>query len=264
MTSTTCAKHLNNILPTIPFNHYGFIESKLLHLVSSFLEDRYEKVENISKYLSDDIQAYNCNNKTSVIDYIVKNVFDVFPISNIQAIGRKNCARVSYTEGFKIISENFYCNNNYEICYIETYYDSIPNPHMIININEAVKSVKILKLTMEFLEADIHMNYDKQYQLLSDDAYCFSAKGKENVSLMQRENTLTTGNSYSVPYPVIVDNSNNCVSLDFNAYPSGQDIINRGTDIMYVDLEIMKIIRIDTLRHTLRQPEWVIKHFTQE
>jgi hypothetical protein len=93
---------------------------------------------------------------------------------------------------------------------------------MIININEAVKSVKILKLTMEFLEADIHMNYDKQYELLSDDAYCFGAKGKDNVSLMQRENTLTSGNSYSVPFPIIIDINNNCVTLDFNAYPANE------------------------------------------
>lgn len=262
-TTSTCPVHLNITLPAMPFDHYGLLESKLLHLLSSFVEDKYERIVNISKYLSDDIQAYNCSNKESVVDYILNNLIDIFPILTVQAIGRKNCVKVVYVEGYKIISECFYYNSNYHICYIETCYDSIPNHLMIIDINEGIKSSKILKLTMEFLEADINMNYDKQYQLLSDDAYCFSAKGKDNVSLMQRENTLTSGNSYSVPYPIIVDVDNNCVSLDFNAYPSDQkDVINKGTDIMYVDLEIMKIKRIDTLRHTLTQPDWVVKHFS--
>jgi hypothetical protein len=79
---------------------------------------------------------------------------------------------------------------------------------------------------------------------------------------MQRENTLTTGNSYSVPSPVICDTKNSCVILDFNAYPAEEptEQNNKGTDIMYIVNQ--KIQRIDTLRHTLKQPQWVINHFT--
>jgi len=36
----------------------------------------------------------------------------------------------------------------------------------------------------------------------------------------------------------------------------------RGTDIMYCDVREDKIVRIDTLRHTLEQPPWVKHHFS--
>jgi hypothetical protein len=153
----------------------------------------------------------------------------------------------------------------YEIYRIQSYYDSMPYDNIIIDYNYANKSIQLLALAIQFLQADIHLDYDTQYSLLADDAYAFSAYGKDNVSLMQRENTLTTGNSYSVPYPIIVDTDNDCVVLDFNAYPADEPKrINKGTDIMYINLNHMKIQRIDTLRHTLSQPSWVIQHFSNK
>ena len=189
----------------------------------------------------------------------------ILPISTIQANGRKHCVTVTYHDGYQIISECYYYNMEYEIYRIQSYYDSMPYDNIIIDYNYANKSIQLLALAIQFLQADIHLDYDTQYSLLADDAYAFSAYGKDNVSLMQRENTLTTGNSYSVPYPIIVDTDNDCVVLDFNAYPADEPKrINKGTDIMYINLNHMKIQRIDTLRHTLSQPSWVIQHFSNK
>ena len=273
-TFLTTPLSLNIQKPTTPFNHYGMIESKLLYKTSIFLRDKYEHIiaeessslnDDILMYLADNIKAYNCSNKESVYDYIITNITTlVLPISTIQANGRKHCVTITYIDGYKIMSECYYYNHNYEIFFIQTYYDSIPAENMIIDFNEALKSVKLLSIAMEFLQADIYLDYDTQYRLLADDAYCFSAKGKENVSKMQKENTLTTGNTYSVPYPIICDSNNSCVTLDFNAYPADEpNCIKKGTDIMYIDLIQNKIQRIDTLRHTLSQPQWVLNHFTK-
>jgi len=269
---------LNVPIPDNPFKHYGQIESKLLYLTSMFLKHKYEHhiasssssstsstsstSSDLLTYLADNIKAYNCLNKESLYDYIINTKSFIIPISTIQANGRKHCVTITYIDGFQIMSECLYYNNNNEIYFIQTYYDSNPLDNVIIDYKDALLSTQLLSIAMEFLQADIHLDYDTQYRLLADDAYCFSAKGKDNVSIMQRENTLTTGNSYSVPYPVICDTKNSCVILDFNAYPAEEptEQNNKGTDIMYIVNQ--KIQRIDTLRHTLKQPQWVINHFT--
>lgn len=270
-----CPVSLNIPLPLEPFKHYGQIESSLLYLTSCYLRDRYNHIissslsssDLITKYYDDNIEAYNITNKDDVNHYIINNKsLFILPILTLQVNGRKHTVTITYPDGYNIMSECIYYNISRKIYRIVSYYDSIPINNILIHDNDIIiKSIQLLSLSMEFLQADIHLDYDTQYRLLSDDAYCFGAQGKDNVSLLQRDNTLTTGNSYSVPYPIIVDTINNCITLDFNAYPADEpNVINKGTDIMYVDLDNMKIQRIDTLRHTLSQPSWVMKHFSEQ
>ena len=89
--------------------------------------------------------------------------------------------------------------------------------------------------------------------------------GREGILEAQREG-IEGGTTYTVPFPLNVNLDANCVSLDFYAHNSKNSDASkqrqRGTDIMYCDVREDKIVRIDTLRHTLEQPPWVKQHFS--
>lgn len=164
----------------------------------------------------------------------------------------------------------------------------------------ALKSLRILNLAMKFLKADVHQDRPTSYAMLAHDAVAFGEQGKEDIAAIMKTGN-DAGTTYSVPFPAMVNVDANCVSLDFYAYSPPPTISSspsdatssisasdetapisqsstalatqqdddvqsikrmRGTDIMYVDIYTDKIVRIDTVRHTLTQPDWVKRHFS--
>ena len=109
------------------------------------------------------------------------------------------------------------------------------------------------------MKADVVQDIDSQRDLLSTDAIAFGVRGRENIIAVQMDG-IKSGTTYSLPFPIQVNIHANCASLDFYSHNKG--VTERGTDIMYLDLLSEKVVRIDTLRHTLSQPAWVKQHFT--
>jgi hypothetical protein len=127
------------------------------------------------------------------------------------------------------------------------------------NSINALKSARLLRLATDFLQADVSQDLETQYDMLSDDAIAFGVKGRDNIITAQKEG-IDAGTTYTLPFPIQVNIDNQCVSLDFLSHKNG--VSERGTDIMYFNLLHSKVVRIDTLRHTLNQPQWVKTHFT--
>jgi hypothetical protein len=241
-----------------------------LNRASKFLLHRYLGYKTISEYLTDDISAYERDGARNIVEFIGDFQFP-FPVESIKADAINSLVKVDYcsARSTPVFSELLYFDEG-KIKWIQTTYiqgtvDSmLPRPTSCGGADSeasvrALKSCQVLNAAMGFLKADVTQDLKEQEKLLVEDAVAFGVKGRDEIIRVQKEG-IDSGTTYSVPYPIIVDPDATCVTLDFNAHKDG--VTQKGTDIMYVDLREEKIVRIDTLRHTLNQPEWVRQHFS--
>lgn len=250
-------------------------EANLLDITSTFLLHRYLGYENISDLFDTDAIGYECSerNKLTVGNFISQYQFP-FPVESIQAsTSRENCyVEIKYQPRLLLSREILHFEpSNMKIKTIHTTYSDgqfeinrfLPRVHICggadgENSINALASARLLHLSSKFLKADVFQNLEAQVSLLSDDAVAFGVKGKNEIIAAQKEG-IEAGTTYSLPFPLQINIDAKCVSLDFLSHKNG--LTERGTDIMYLDLLQEKVVRIDTLRHTLTQPNWVKDHF---
>jgi hypothetical protein len=251
-------------------------EAHLLEKTSKFILHRYLGYDTISNLFVEEPTGYegSRNNKFSTAKFIAHYQFP-FPVESIYAstVNQKCFAEIKYQPGLLISRETLHFeSSNMKIKEIETVYSNgvfeeekfLPRIHVCggtenDNSINAFESARILSLVTGFLEADVMQDLDRQRDLLSEDSVAFGAKGREEI-IREQKGGIESGTTYSLPFPLQVNIEAKCVSFDFLSHQKG--VTSRGTEILYCDLLKSKIIRIDTLRHTLSQPAWVIKHFS--
>jgi hypothetical protein len=251
-------------------------EAHLLEKTSKFILHRYLGYDTISNLFVDEPTGYegNRNNKFSAAKFIAHYQFP-FPVESIYAstMNQKCFAEIKYQPGLLISRETLHFEpSNLKIKEVETVYSSgifeeekfLPRIHVCggtenDNSINAFESARILSLVTSFLEADVMQDLDRQRDLLSKGSVAFGAKGREEI-ILEQKGGIESGTTYSLPFPLQVNIEAKCVSFDFLSHQKGTT--SRGTEILYCDLLKNKIVRIDTLRHTLTQPAWVIKHFS--
>lgn len=262
----------------------GLLGATLLHTTSRFLFSRYLGYE-MHPFVNESIEGYG-RTGTSVQEFLSEYQFP-YPIVSICAHQQKRCVKIEYSTEAYFATESIFFDDSPDpkILRIRTLFDDdlqcetetsselwlakmIPRIHVCggedsTASEETLKTTRILMLTMKFLEADIHQNQEVIRSMLSDDAAAFGARGREEIVELMKAGNLA-GTTYSVPFPAQVNSDAGCVSIDFIAHnPSSLCSPQRGTDIMYVDIFTQKVLRIDTLRHTLVQPQWVVDHFAK-
>ena len=250
-------------------------EAHLLEKTSKFILHRYLGYDSISTLFVEEPSGYEgkCNNQFSAINFIAHYQFP-FPVESIHAstVNQKCFAEIKYQPGLLISRETLHFEpSSLKISSIDTVYSNnefveqpfLPRIHVCggtenDNSINAFESARILSLVADFLKADVQQDLDRQNDLLSEDAVAFGAKGREQI-ISEQKGGIESGTTYSLPFPLQVNIEAKCVSFDFLSHQKGTT--NRGTEILYCDLLKNKIVRIDTLRHTLTQPAWVRKHF---
>ena len=253
-------------------------EAILLDATSTFLLHRHLGYESISDLLDTEAVGYECCgiNKLTVRSFISQYQFP-FPVESIQAsMVREKCTvEIKYQPGLLLSREMLLFEpSSLKIKAIHTTYRDdqfeirsfLPRIHICGGADDenslnALTSARLLNLASKFLKADVSQDLDMQYNLLSDDAVAFGVKGKNGIIAAQKEG-IEAGTTYSLPFPLQINIDVNCISLDFLSHKNG--LTERGTDIMYLDLVQDKVIRIDTLRHTLSQPNWVKNHYAMK
>ena len=253
-------------------------EANLLQATSTFLLQRHLGYESISDLLVTEAVGYECcgTNKLTVRSFISQYQFP-FPVESIQAsIGREKCSvEIKYQPGLLLSREMLLFEpSSLKIKGIHTTYRDdqfeigsfVPRIHFCGGADDensfnALTSARLLHLASNFLKADVSQDLDLQYNLLSDDAVAFGVKGKNEIIAAQKEG-IEAGTTYSLPFPLQINIDAKCISLDFLSHKNG--LTERGTDIMYLNLVEDKVIKIDTLRHTLSQPNWVKNHFAMK
>lgn len=250
-------------------------EAQLLQRASGFIMNRNLGSDMIKCYLADEPTGYQRNGKDqkSFVDFIVKYRFP-FTVEFLQAsiIKGKHSVEIKYKPGLLIARETLHFQpSDDKIFGVQTIYTdgvfdesafvprNVPTDKSKTDDADAHKSASILRLATNFLEADVVQDIERQRALLSSDATAFGARGLENIIAAQMDG-IKAGTTYSLPFPIQVNIHANCVSLDFYSHNNG--LTERGTEIFYFDLNDEKVVRIDTLRHTLSQPAWVKQHFT--
>lgn len=229
----------------------------------------------IKSFLVDEPTGYERKGKdqNSMFDFIFKYRFP-FMVEFVQAsiVNGKHSVEIKYKPGLLIERETLHFEpSDNKIFGVQTIYtngvfdESAFVPRNILTDRtktddaDACKSAIILRLATDFLKADMAQDIETQRALLSSRATAFGARGLENIVAAQMDG-IKAGTTYSLPFPIQVNIHANCVSLDFYSHNKG--LTERGTEIFYFDLSNEKIVRIDTLRHTLSQPAWVKQHFT--
>lgn len=253
----------------------GLIQSSMLMKSGVFLYGRYiESCAINSAFVStlhDDIVAYELKGKSAVVSYCNDYTFNSFRVSSIRSDYGRRCVHVEYDDNSSsIFSEKlFFDEEGSSIVCIKTDSSEKLNLGRRLQICggpeseesvQSLKAVRLLKLGTTFLYHDVNRELDKQQDYLTDESRAFGAIGKKEIGELQRQG-VEGGTQYTVPFPLLVNNDESCISLDFNAH-TATSTVQRGTDIMYLDLRHDKILRIDTLRHTLTQPNWVKRHFS--
>ena len=250
-------------------------EAHLLQKASKFILNRHLGSRTINSFFVDEPTGYERKGggKNSLIDFCVKYQFP-FAVEFVQAsiIGGKHSVDIKYQPGLLITRETLHFEPfDGRIFGIQTVYangafnENAFKPRIVgsggskIDITDAFKSASILSLATDFLKADVVQDIDSQCALLSSDAAAFGVRGRENIIAIQMDG-IYSGTTYSLPFPIQVNIHANCVSFDFYSHNKG--LTQRGTELVYVDLYNEKVVRIDTLRHTLSQPAWVKQHFT--
>lgn len=251
-------------------------EAHLLEKTSKFILHRYLGYDSISNLFVDEPIGYegSSNNQFSATKFIAHYQFP-FPVESIYAstVNQKCFAEIKYQPGLLLSRETLHFEpSNLKIKKVETTYSNgvfeenkfLPRIHVCggtenDNSINAFESARILSLVADFLKADVMQDLDRQRELLSEDSVAFGAKGLEEI-ISEQKGGIESGTTYSLPFPLQVNVEAKCVSFDFLSHQKGKT--SRGTEILYCDLLKNKIVRIDTLRHTLTQPAWVIKHFS--
>ena len=253
-------------------------QALLLEQTGIFLLHRHLGYSSIHELFHSDCDAYFTSKP---VKFIMDHQFP-YPIESVQAFCSTNqCyTEIKYKLDLNFSTERLiYDPESLKIKYIDTTnygdfdYDTGKSSsfHFKRRINvcggvdeqnsiDALKSARLLCLATRFLKADVTQDLNQQSELLNDDAIAFGTQGKQNILDRQREG-IASGTIYSLPFPLQLNIDADCVSLDFYAYNTESGVKQRGTDIMYLDMRDEKVVRIDTLRHTLHQPEWVKQHF---
>jgi hypothetical protein len=252
-------------------------EAHLLEKTSRFILHRYLGYDSISNLFVDEPAGYegSHNNQLSTTTKFIAHYQFPFPVESIYAstVNQKCFAEIKYQPGLVISRETLHFeSSNMKIKNVETVYTNgkfeeqkfLPRIHVCggtenDNSINAFESARILSLVSDFLKADVMQDLDRQRELLSEDSVAFGAKGREEI-ISEQKGGIESGTTYSLPFPLQVNVQAKCVSFDFLSHQRGTT--SRGTEILYCDLLKNKIVRIDTLRHTLTQPAWVIKHFS--
>ena len=250
-------------------------EVHLLQKASKFILNRHLGSCTINSFFVDEPTGYERKggDKNSLIDFCVKYQFP-FAVEFVQAsiIDGKHSVEIKYQPGLLIARETLHFEpTDSRIFGIQTVYangafnENAFKPRIVgsggskIDNTDAFKSASILSLATDFLKADVVQDVESQCALLSSDAAAFGVRGRENIIAVQMDG-IKSGTTYSLPFPIQVNIHANCVSFDFYSHNKG--LTDRGTELVYVDLNNEKVVRIDTLRHTLSQPAWVKQHFT--
>ena len=251
-------------------------EASVLEKTSKFILERYLGYDTISTLFIDQPLGYDCTATSSnTVGKFISDYEFPYPIESIQAttVNEECSAEIKYQPGLLLSRETLHFErSNLKIKSIQTIYSNgsfeidrfVRRIHVCgggdqQNSINALQSARLLKLASNFLQADVSQNLEKQHSLLLEDSVAFGVRGSDNIITAQKEG-IDAGTTYSLPFPLQVNIDNKCVSLDFLSHKNG--VTERGTDIMYFDLLKEKVVRIDTLRHTLNQPAWVRTHFT--
>lgn len=246
--------------------------SAFLSAGAEFLQQRYLGYESVKDFFAMGASAYGTD---APGQFIVDHDFP-FPVDAIRATHTpRSCyVEVTYAPDLLFASERlFFDPNSVKIVAVQTTYNTAVaaalTPRLTTcagpedpNMVAALRTTRLLHLCCRFLHADVTQDLDLQAALLADDVAAFGARGKGAVLDAQKDG-IAAGTTYTVPFPLVVNAAASCVSLDFYAHSAGGAEPQRGTDIMYADLRDGKVVRIDTLRHALQQPDWVRKHFTE-
>lgn len=94
---------------------------------------------------------------------------------------------------------------------------------------QSFTGVELLWWAVRFLVADLTQDYEGQARWLHPDAAAFGEQGRDAVVTSNKANA-ETGVTYTVPYPLTVDEKFRKVVLPFDAWRSGE-LAYRGTDI---------------------------------
>lgn len=250
----------------------GVEQAKLLNLTSKFLYYRYLGVEEkLNEFISTDTLAYEefWPSDLSLLNFLRNHQFD-FPVMSIRANIQQQSVTVEYDDG-SILSTELIIFESERIRYIQSHYTTT-NVRFLNRINDcggadshqsmqALKSVRLLCLGVEFLSHDVSGDLLEQRRYLTPTSRAFGAVGTDAILAVQQK-SISSGTSYSIPFPIQVSTDASCLSVDFYAHVSeaGSDRVTsqRGTDIMYLDLLDQTIVRIDTLRHADVQPDWTV------
>lgn len=123
-------------------------------------------------------------------------------------------------------------------------------------------AIQLLALSTTWLEADLTGDEEQQLKLLDTNARAFGEVGAESV-VRGNLDMAASGVSYALPYPLLIDTMNHCVVIDFDVFGGDGARSGRGTDVMYFDVGgTGRLLKLDTLRHVLEQPDWVKQHFS--
>lgn len=263
----------------------GALQATLISKTAKFLYHRYlGNTSELDILLSENVNAYGVSGASSVLQALFEYDFP-FPVASIRAIASRSAVVVEYEEEHILSAETIYFDGRLirevETSFVESSLAARPKRavHCAGGAPEAaircLRSVRILELGATFLAYDIKRDLAAQAEYLTDSTAAFGFVGKDAIIAAQMKG-VEDGVQYLVPFPLLVNADADCISVDFHAVrpkPSdgSKDVGDgaadctqqRGTDIMYLDLDSNKILRIDTLRHTLSQPEWVRDHFSR-
>lgn len=262
----------------------GSYDSLLLKKASEFLHHRLMGIDSLlHEAFNVSSAAYECTKRDDIVNFLINHDFH-YPIQSIRADRQRCSVTVDYVIGKCISTEILFFTTNFlEIVYIQTFYNqsvhSIPSKFVTAsnscnsNGEDATRdsidtscSISLLKLGALFLEADTTRDFVRQQELMAEDIRAFGCQGKTAVITAQQDSK-KKGIYYTLPFAVQVNIEAQCLVLDFYAHTvKRNEEVNkqRGTDIMYMDLVTEKVLRIDTVRHCMEQPDWVRKQFAND
>lgn len=247
----------------------ALVEASLLQKTGQFLYHRYlGNSEGLNSLISDTIEGYQHVKKELFLELCKTVDFD-FPVASVQANARRGVVKIVYDDQYSTILEEDFFFQEDKLTKVYTVID--PSHHSfrkrIMQCGgadsersiRALKSVRMCKIATEFLALDLKRDIVQQCEYLSSETVAFGEIGKENIMKRQFEG-VQSGLHYTAPFPLQFNLDADSVSMDFYAHRADQTS-QRGTDILYLDIYDNKILKIDTIRHTLQQPEWVRRHF---
>eukprot|EP00746_Dinoflagellata_sp_MGD_P084024 gnl/MRDRNA2_/MRDRNA2_33391_c0_seq1.p1 gnl/MRDRNA2_/MRDRNA2_33391_c0~~gnl/MRDRNA2_/MRDRNA2_33391_c0_seq1.p1 ORF type:complete len:422 (-),score=82.35 gnl/MRDRNA2_/MRDRNA2_33391_c0_seq1:30-1295(-) len=180
-------------------------------------------------------------------------------IASIRAAPKRNLVLVEYVDdGLEILRFDAAHHLILEVNVIQE--SEIPS---VSAQEEARVALELLSSFLIWLEADVMQDGTAQMRLLDPSVRAFGEVGahavvKGNLALAQ------TGVSYGLPYPILLNTDKNCTVLDFDVYGSDGKKTGRGTDILYFDMKTRRVLKIDTLRHEIEQPDWLKRHYAPD
>jgi hypothetical protein len=256
-------------------------QSHALVRATQFLHLRHQmggtaaELDELVELMDGDVTAYGLKGRSEVGSFLAARDFPVVVVS-IRANASRSAVTVEYEDSYLLVREEilFGAAPEYKITSVQSTYtagDTFSLPRrggrgvggVGSSDPRALVFLRLLRLAAAFLFTDVHRDLLGHASYLTDATPAFGAVGREAIMEIERQGT-AAGTRYSLPFPLLVNAEAHCVVLDFLAHNMHKPDTpaQRGTDFLYLDIDAQKVLRVDTLRHTLEQPDWVLQHFT--